>query len=824
MIIYIFLSCIFFSIPSGMTDSELLTMAACKTLCLCSEKDGIFFVNCEEKGILNLSEINIPPFQYMDLNLLNNGLFKIHENELLSLNNIISLHLGFNNIADIEPGAFNNLSILKKLHINHNSLEILRNYTFKGLENLEFLQADNNFINTIESNTFSKLTKLKVLILNDNAIESLPSNIFRFVPLTHLDLRGNQLQTLPYVGLLEHIGRITELQLEDNKWVCSCDLLQLKLWLENMPRQSIIGDVVCNSPPIVKGTLLRRLKNEMFCTNQDKFDNPSWPMSLVGTASIYNDRIPTKIAFVQKAPTKDPTLFIPPKLPTLLPDFYCPIPCHCSSHTLPGTLIHCQERNLESLSDIGPPPQNPRKLILAGNLINVLHKGDFTDYASLEMLHLGNNHIEMVEEESFYSLTKLQKLYLNGNRLRHLNPDMLIGLTNLEYLYLEFNFIKEILPGTFSSMSKLKILYLNNNLIQSLPDHIFSGVPLTSLNLKSNQFVTFPVTNVLEDVSSLLQIELQDNPWDCTCNIIGLRTWVQQNTNIMVSEMLCSNPTELLKKDLKSIQNEILCPELLNIYPVQSSYPPLVTTSTVDSILRSLSDSIPLSVVILGLLILLLTTVLCSAGIIVLVLHRRRRSKKKQVHGEIRETSPVHIQYSMYGHKTTHHTTERPRSTLCEQGLSNPMIQVYQTPPFITKQEEDIEKRAEVDSKKHYRSILERENDSPLTSSKANFRANDPQECMAFQDTSYLYRNMMEKENEIKQLGIAEYLRKNIAHLPPDLDIHYPRSHEEIKLMEALLYSRPQKLRVEQTQNEYFELKANLQAEPDYLEVLEQRT
>eukprot|EP00079_Xenopus_tropicalis_P014870 XP_004911884.1 PREDICTED: SLIT and NTRK-like protein 6 [Xenopus tropicalis] len=826
MIIYIFLSCILFSIPSGMTDSELLSMAACKTLCLCSEKDGIFFVNCEDKGIINLSEINIPPFQYMDLNLLNNGLFKIHENELSSFNNIMSLHLGFNNIADIEPGAFNNLSILKKLHINHNSLEILRDDTFKGLENLEFLQADNNFITTIEPNTFSKLTKLKVLILNDNAIESLPSNIFRFVPLTHLDLRGNQLQTLPYVGLLEHIGRITELQIEDNKWVCNCDLLQLKLWLENMPRQSTIGEVVCYSPSNFKGTLLRRLQNEMFCSNQDKLENPSWPLSLVGTASINNDRTPTKIALVQKAPTKDPALFIPPKSSTLLPDLYCPVPCHCSSHTLPGTLIHCQERNLESLSDIGRPPQNPRKLILAGNLINVLHKGDFTDYENLEMLHLGNNHIEIVEELSFFNLTKLQKLYLNGNRLRGLNPSMFIGLINLEYLYLEFNFIKEILPGTFSLMSRLKILYLNNNLIQFLPDHIFSGVPLTSLNLKSNQFLSFPVSNILEDLSSLLQIELQDNPWECTCNIIGLKNWVQQQTNIMVSEIPCSNPVELLKKDLKSIQNEILCPELVITYPVQSSYPPQVaTTSTVDTILRSLSDSIPLSVVILGLLILLLTTVLCSAGIIVLVLHRKRRSKKKQVNGEIRETSPVHIQYSMYGHKTTHHTTERPSSTLCEQQLLNPIVQVYQNPPFIPKQgDEDIEEKVEVDSKKHRRSILERENDSPLTSSKVNFKASDPQEFLTFHDASYLYRNMMEKENEIKQLGIAEYLRKNIAHLPSDLDMHYPRSHEEVKLMEALLYSRPRKLRVEQTQNEYFELKANLQAEPDYLEVLEQRT
>lgn len=56
------------------------------------------------------------------------------------------------------------------------------------------------------------------------------------------------------------------------------------------------------------------------------------------------------------------------------------------------------------------------------------------------------------------------------------------------------------------------------------------------------------------------------------------------------------------------------------------------------------------------------------------------------------------------------------------------------------------------------------------------------------------------------------------------MEVHYPGTHEELKLMETLMYSRPRKVFLEQTKNEYFELKANLHAEPDYLEVLEQQT
>ncbi|KAM5181190.1 SLIT and NTRK-like protein 6 [Mantella aurantiaca] len=811
------------------TTSDSIMMGSCEDLCLCDEKDGSIFVNCEEKGITRLSEIKVPQSLYLELNLLNNGLYKLHLNEFLDFSNLISLHLGFNNIVEIEPGAFNDLRMLKKLHINHNSLETLRENTFLGLENLEFLQADNNFITTIEANTFSKLNRLKVIILNDNAINFLPANIFRFVPLTHLDLRGNQLQTLPYVGLLEHIGRIIELQLEDNKWICNCELLQLKIWLENMPQQSSIGDVICYNPPDVKGTTLQKLKKEMFCitTPSSDLDEPSVPLSLLGTSSINEGRIPTKLTLHPKIPTKETFVF--PKVSTVPPGIYCPISCHCSNTGISGTLIHCQERNIESISDLEPPPINPRKLILAGNIIHRIYKNDFSAYGTLEMLHLGNNQIETIEELSFQNMTKLQKMYLNRNHLRSLNPGIFMGLMTIEYLYLEYNAIKEIIPGTFSVMPKLKALYLNNNFLKTLPENIFSGIPLTKLNLKSNQFVSIPVNKVLDDLSLLIQIEIQDNPWDCTCSLLGLKNWIK-NHKALVSEILCHSPRELAKIELKSLDKEDLCPELSNnlVFPTESFSnltPSFTTANQVDTILKSLSDYIPLSVLILGLLILLITAVLCSAGIIVLILHRRRRYKKKQENGQIREASPVHIQYSMYGHKMTHHTTERPASTISEQRIANPIVQVYQTPPFTPKHLEKEEDAELNDPKRFCRGLLEKENYSQQGDSNVKLRANDPTaEFLSFQDASYLYRNLIEKEREIQQLGIAEYLRKSMAHLQPDIEVHYPRTREEVKLMETLMYTRPRKVLVEQTKNEYFELKANLHAEPDYLEVLEQQT
>ncbi|KAL7853167.1 hypothetical protein SRHO_G00189520 [Serrasalmus rhombeus] len=243
MLARILLLCSFFA-GAKFQDAEGFKASykgACEALCSCEEKDGVLYVNCEERNINKISDVKVPSDRPFHLNLYKNNLVELLPEDMEPFKNAVTLHLGANSIQELEPGVFSTLGSLKKLHINSNFLVMLKEDTFHGLVNLEYLQADTNFIRVVEPGAFSKLVRLKVLILNDNSIEFLPNNIFRFVPLTHLDLRGNKLQTLPYVGFLEHIGRIIELLLEDNDWVCDCQILHLKIWIENMRAQSSIG-------------------------------------------------------------------------------------------------------------------------------------------------------------------------------------------------------------------------------------------------------------------------------------------------------------------------------------------------------------------------------------------------------------------------------------------------------------------------------------------------------------------------------------------------------------------------------------------------------
>ncbi|XP_018597168.1 SLIT and NTRK-like protein 6 [Scleropages formosus] len=800
-------------------SSKPLQDTSCDSLCTCTEKDGVLYLNCEERNISKISQVKVPPALPFHLNLYKNDIVELLAEDLKDLKNAVSLHLGANSIQELEPGVFSGFSSLKKLHINSNFLVMLKEDTFQGLVNLEYLQADTNFIRVIEPGTFSKLVRLKVLILNDNAIEFLPSNIFRFVPLTHLDLRGNQLQSLPYVGFLEHIGRIMELLLDDNDWVCECEIIPLKIWMENMRALSTISEVVCVSPPHLKGSLLSKVKKEVLCPASRDLEDPSKPSVLEVT--------PTPRVI------QNPKLMDDGKIPTPghPPGKFCIERCSCHNHPIAGFLVHCQDRGIQRISDLGLLLQSPTKLVLTGNMIQKLLQYDFVAYESLELLNLANNQIDYIDNETFLSLGHLKKLYLNGNRLDHLSSSMFVGLHNLEYLYLEYNVIKDILPGTFDTVPNLKLLSLNNNLLKTLPPQIFRNVPLTKLNLRKNLFMHLPVSSVLDQLDSVEQIYLEDNPWDCSCDLVGLKQWVEQlGKDAVVGNILCHSPRKIAKMDLRSLGHETMCPGLgtYSFMPTKENDGSVTTTATTTSIFRPLFDTIPLSVLILSLLIIFLMIVFCAAGIIVLVLHRRRKSKKKEMEDQPRESSPIHLQYSMYGQKTTHHLSSSPRINMYEEPTNSPIIQVCRNASYCTHHKEhELEEQDANEGRGICMGLPEKENDSPLTgrpSMKYRPVTEYPSEFVTLGDTNCLYRNIIEREKELQQLGITEYLRKNISQLQPALDVPSQGRHEELKLMETIMYSRPRKVVVEQTKNEYFELKANLQAEPDYLEVLEHQS
>ncbi|XP_019379374.1 PREDICTED: SLIT and NTRK-like protein 5 [Gavialis gangeticus] len=571
----------------------------CDNACPCEEKDSILTVSCENRGIISLFEISPPRFPVYHLLLSGNLLNRLYPNQFVNYTGASILHLGSNDIQDIETGAFHGLRGLRRLHLNNNKLELLRDDTFLGLESLEYLQVDYNYISVIEPNAFSKLHLLQVLILNDNLLSGLPNNLFRFVPLTHLDLRGNRLKLLPYAGLLQHMDKVVELQLEENPWNCSCELIALKDWLDSISYSALVGDVVCETPFRLHGRDLDEVSKQELCPRRlisDYEMRPQTPLSTTGyfhttpasvnsvatsSSAVYKSPLKppkgtrqpnkTRVRPTSRLPAKDlgysnygPSIAYQTKSPVPLE---CPTACTCNLQISDlGLNVNCQERKIESISELQPKPYNPKKMYLTENYIVVVRRADFLEATGLDLLHLGNNRISVIQDRAFGDLSNLRRLYLNGNRLERLSPELFQGLQSLQYLFLQYNVIREIAPGTFAPVPNLQLLFLNNNLLRALPANLFSGLSLYRLSLRSNHFAALPVSGVLDQLRSLLQIDLHENPWECTCDALGMKLWLEQlGSGVLVEPVLCEAPKRFAQSDMRGIRAELLCPDYSDV-------------------------------------------------------------------------------------------------------------------------------------------------------------------------------------------------------------------------------------------------------------------
>lgn len=828
----------------------------CAGLCVCEERDGVLTAGCENRGIISLSDIGPLHFNTYHLLLTGNLLKKLSLNDFIQYEGLTILHLGNNDIAEIETGAFNGLQGLKRLHLNNNKIEVLRDDTFVGLDNLEYLQIDYNYVSHIEANALNRLRHLEVLILNDNLLSALPKNIFQFVPLTHLDLRGNQLKLLPYGGLLEHMRRIVELQLEENPWNCSCELITLKAWLESISYTALVGDVVCETPFRLHGRDLDEISKQELCPRRAIAEYEMRAETVHGGEAIFKTTAAATVtgsftsSNIQRStrPTKNPrqsgklrakpTLRVSSSKPqnygpmvafqTKSPvSLSCPTACTCNLQISDlGLNVNCQERKIEHISDLEPKPYNPKKMYLTGNYISSVQSSDFTEATGLDLLHLGNNRISVIHSRAFGDLVHLRRLYLNGNLIERLTDDMLYGLESLQFLYLEYNVIREIEAGTFEQVPNLQLLFLNNNLLKALPLGVFGGLSLARLNLRNNHFRSLPVGGVLEDLTFLVQIDLFENPWDCSCTIVEMKNWLEQlSTGTVVNSLICESPLRLSGEDVRYIHSSHLCPN--NSKSLASVVPPSEesipgSTITLETALDfdTQYPTIPLSVLILALLLIFIMSVFIAAGLFAVMMKRRKKAERSTSVGANMNFSALY--------------SDRAASKV---RTSAGHVYEYIPPAADVPSKRDPYDPGEGPAGGGYRDFDElngclasnSDEDVRSTMVGSEFSACTPDplnRSSPLQDDNFFYRDILARNQQAS-------CRANLpckhgahvsAHYAPDFDVRHQYLNPE-RIQQTMVYcSAPAAVYVEPNRSEYWELKAKLHFEPDYLEVHEKRT
>uniref|UniRef100_UPI00358F1CF5 SLIT and NTRK-like protein 1 n=1 Tax=Myxine glutinosa TaxID=7769 RepID=UPI00358F1CF5 len=867
--------------------------AACRALCSCVRRDGALDIGCEARGLTSIRQLPQPVLSpAFRLFLTKNTVPRLATDDFSNFSAAILLDLSNCGLRFIQSAAFRGLNAVKKLYLSNNRLEVLRNGTLLGLDMLEYLQADYNSIRLIMNGTFNQLLHLKVLILNDNLLRFLPEDAFRGLGLTHLDLRGNRLKQLPHKGILEHLSHVLAIQLDENPWNCSCGLLPMYLWLEQMPHSSIVGEIMCESPFRLHGKHLNEIPHSTLCphqlptefylriSEQVRSNTNSLVSPVLQAHHPVVTTLPTRKAGVTMATemnavgkfpswleineaessTAWPVVFpmatmktrpsqfqvtargeMLPKGPqTLSPiPVECPDVCRCLVHMVNLDLsVNCRDKGLERISALQPRPNNPDKLYLSGNHIHNLMSTDFFGFQNLDLLHLGNNRISYIETGVFWNLTKLRRLYLNGNDLARLTASMFSGLTNLQYLYLERNVIRDMQPGTLRKMPNLQLLFLGHNLLRAIPVATFYGLPhLVRLSLRGNHLAMLSVRRVLDQLHGLIQVDLQENPWQCSCTLMELRQWARSlSTGVLVGGLVCESPLHLAGRDLRFIPVSTLCPnrrkkiaQSMTELPTEVLYGDgnqnVSFFQTRATPVQLENSNVPVSVVILGLLLLILSMVFATAGLFVYVLKKRRKPAPKSSSEEREDVPALCMHYGLFGQLPSHavgniHVGTTDHHLL--EGLCKDPIYVVHGQKLVSGDGKvycDTARSTAIESNFEERAVLGTTTREPkaMTLPGSLHRGGNSLYCSPAEASFHV--------GPTPFLCNMEIPYQRVLDLGGERELQMPRGHILSCTNSEVTRQAGHALMNDRAKEDYLELKSKLQqAETDYLEVLENET
>lgn len=174
---------------------------------------------------------------------------------------------------------------------------------------------------------------------------------------------------------------------------------------------------------------------------------------------------------------------------------------------------------------------------------------------------------------------------------------------------------------------------------------------------------------VLDQLNSIIQIDLHGNPWDCSCNIVPFKQWTDKlGADVIVSDLKCESPEEFWKRDFRRIRNDLMCPQLYEkISPTslsKNSTLPADTGTRPNSYLEP--SRVSISVLVPGLLLVFVTSAFTVVGMLVFILRNRKRSKRRDGNSSASEINSLQtVCDSSYWHSGAYHADAPHRGFDC---------------------------------------------------------------------------------------------------------------------------------------------------------------
>ncbi|KAK3575873.1 hypothetical protein CHS0354_006497 [Potamilus streckersoni] len=228
-----------------------------------------------------------------------------------------------------------------------------------------------------------------------------------------------------------------------------------------------------------------------------------------------------------------------------------------------------------------------KELHLDGNQIRYLDDNVFSQFKRLNRLYLQSMRLEYISSFAFNNSNlkslylrgccikftssnfdyanlfqwcpNLQKLVLDSNNMRNVNATSLMSMVSplkkLMYLSLQGMKLKYFPAEFFKPLVSLRHLDLTSNLISEWPRTLFSNVSnLRTLLMANNKIKVIKKEHFPSALmKNLTKLDLSDNPFDCSCENLWLRKWMNnilhQKPNIFSNNYpksyKCTTPTSL---------------------------------------------------------------------------------------------------------------------------------------------------------------------------------------------------------------------------------------------------------------------------------------
>ena len=188
----------------------------------------------------------------------------------------------------------------------------------------------------------------------------------------------------------------------------------------------------------------------------------------------------------------------------------------------------------------------------------------FNGLENLTFLDLHGNGIGTLMDGMFPRLSFLDELILGQCQIRTVHASVFDDLGSLSILDLSDNNIISLPASVLSSTTRLRYFFIEGNILTHLEEQLFLTTSnLTKLRINRNQFATLNISTFASIMSSIMSIDMSENPLECSCDLKWLVEWLMASEDLLQAEGTCSPALEnsLRGKPLTSVDLSVMCNE-----------------------------------------------------------------------------------------------------------------------------------------------------------------------------------------------------------------------------------------------------------------------